>query len=101
MPEQTGHQRPDAPPRPPVGPVMPLAIASIGQEVEFVAVQGGRRLQLRLAEVGFRPGVRFRVLARGRPGPFIICLNDTRMMLGHGMVPRILVRPASTPATGP
>jgi len=101
MSEKMPQDHPDAASRPPAGPVTPLAIAAIGQEVEFVGVQGGRRLQHRLAEMGLRPGARFRVLAKGQPGPFIIYLKDTRMMLGHGMVLRILIRAASAPATGP
>ena len=75
-------------------PPMPLMLASVGQEIELVSIRAGRNLQHRLAEMGFVPGARFRVLTKGRPGPFIISLKDTRLMLGHGMVPRICVRPA-------
>ena len=78
---------------PAAGPPMALALASIGQEVQFVGARGGRHLQHRLAEMGLTPGARFRILARGSPGPFIILLKDTRLMLGHGMVLRVQVRP--------
>jgi len=73
--------------------VMPLALASPGQEVVFVTVQGGRGIQHRLAEMGLIPGARFRVLSRFQPGPLIISLKDCRLVLGRGMVERILVRP--------
>ena len=33
------------------------------------------------------------VLGKGRPGPFIITVKDTRLVLGQGMVHRIFVRP--------
>jgi Fe2+ transport system protein FeoA len=70
-----------------------LAAISPGQEVLLVAYQGGRRFQHRLAEMGLVPGARFRVISRGRPGPFLISLRGARLMLGHGMVDRLLVRP--------
>ena len=74
-------------------PAMPLAAASPGDEVKLVSVEGGHRLLYRLAEMGIRPGVRFRVLSRGRPGPFIIMVGQVRLVLGQGMVHRILVKP--------
>ncbi len=72
---------------------MPLTLASPGQEVVFVSVQGGRGIQHRLAEMGLIPGARFRVLSRFQPGPLIISLKDCRLVLGGGMVGRVLVRP--------
>jgi len=75
-------------------PMMPLAMVNLGQEVILVGVEGGRRFQHRMAEMGLIPGVRFRVLAKGRPGPFIISVKDCRWVLGQGMVRRVLVRPA-------
>ena len=74
-------------------PAMPLAAASPGDEVKLVSVEGGHRLLCRLAEMGIRPGVRLRVLSRGRPGPFIIMVGQVRLVLGQGMVHRILVKP--------
>ncbi len=62
------------------------------QEVILIRVEGGRGLLHRLAEMGIRPGVRFKVLSRGRPGPFIVTHGNTRLVLGRGMVARIFVR---------
>ncbi len=73
---------------------MPLLLASIGQELTLADIHAGRQLRHRLAEMGLTPGVRFRVVAKGQPGPFIISVKDTRLMLGRGMVPRIYVRSA-------
>ena len=72
---------------------MPLALASIGQEVELAAVHGGRKLQHRLAEMGLSPGTRFKIINKGRPGPFIVTVKGTRLLLGRGMAERVLVRP--------
>ncbi len=73
--------------------VMPLTAAQAGQQVLFLRVEGGRQLCHRLAEMGLTPGVRFEVIARGFPGPFVVSLRGTRFMLGRGVVNRIYVRP--------
>ena len=75
-------------------PTMPLSEARIGQDVVLVAVAGGHGLRHRLAEMGLMPGARFRILNCGQPGPVLVLLGDTRLMLGRGMVHRISVRPA-------
>ena len=71
---------------------MPLAAAVVGQRVILSSVTGGRHLLLRLAEMGLRPGARFEVLSKGSPGPFIVLMNDSRLVLGQGMVGRMMVR---------
>jgi len=81
-------------PDPPIalGPLMPLAMARPGETVEMVDVRGGLGLHRRLAEMGLAPGSRFTVETSGRPGPFIIRVMGSRLILGHGMVGRIFVR---------
>jgi len=93
MPDDAGHFAPARNAKRDGRPLMPLAMADPGQEVILVGVEGGRRFQHRMAEMGLIPGVRFRVLAKGRSGPFIISVKDCRWVLGHGMVRRVLVRP--------
>ena len=73
-------------------PVMPLAMSPVGQTVSFVSARGGG-LTHRLAELGLTPGEKMQILNRG-PGPFIVSVRGTRLILGRGMVHRILVRPA-------
>jgi Fe2+ transport system protein FeoA len=72
---------------------MPLAMARPGETVELVDVHGGLGLQRRLAEMGLGPGSRFAVETSGRPGPFVIRVKGSRLILGHGMVTRVFVRP--------
>ena len=72
---------------------MPLAMARPGEMVELVSVRGGMGLHRRLAEMGLGPGSRFTVGTCGRPGPFVIHVKGSRLILGHGMVTRIFVRP--------
>jgi len=70
---------------------MPLMMAPEGQEVTLAEVRGGRAFLLRLAEMGLTPGARFRILKKGRPGPYIIDVKGCRLVLGRGMIHRILV----------
>lgn len=73
-------------------PEMPLAMALVGQTVRFRGARGGRGLSHRLAEMGLTPGETMEVVNRG-PGPFIVSVRGTRLMLGRGMVGRIYVQP--------
>jgi len=70
---------------------MPLSMVAPGQEVELVAVHGGWGIRRRLAEMGFNPGVRLKVIHSGG-GPIIVALRDTRLALGRGMAHKIMVR---------
>ena len=82
-----------ADPGPGAQPLMPLAMVRPGETVELVDVRGGLGLQRRLAEMGLGPGSRFTVETSGRPGPFVIRVKGSRLILGHGMVTRVFVRP--------
>lgn len=73
-------------------PPMPVTLAPVGTHVELAEVRGGRGLVFRLAEMGLTPGVRFTVVSQAKPGPMIINLRGTRLMLGAGMAGRVYVR---------
>ena len=72
-------------------PVMPLQMARQGQDVKLAKIRGGREMQHRLAEMGLTPGVKFKIINQGHPGPFIILLKDTRLVLGRGMTHQIFI----------
>ena len=72
--------------------VMPLTIVSVGQEVCLAEVVGSRELHHRLAEMGLTPGARFSVVNKGNPGPFIVSVKGSKLMLGRGTVHRIMVK---------
>ncbi|MGC9453999.1 MAG: FeoA family protein [Phycisphaerae bacterium] len=74
-------------------PPMPVTLAPVGSQVELAEIRGGKGLVFRLAEMGLTPGVSFTVVSRSRPGPLIINLRGTRLMLGAGMAARVYVRP--------
>ncbi len=72
--------------------VMPLAMVRPGEVVTVVDVRAGWGLQRRLADMGLLPGVQIRVINNQMPGPLIIDLRGSRLVLGHGMAHKILVK---------
>lgn len=74
--------------------LMPLAMVSPGEVVQVVDVRAGWGLQRRLADMGLTPGVIIRVMNSQRPGPIIIDLRGSRLVLGHGVAQKILVKEA-------
>jgi Fe2+ transport system protein FeoA len=72
--------------------MVPLSMVHAGGQVVLCRVDGGHGLLLRLAEMGIRPGARFVVLSKGRPGPYIISFGQARLVIGRGMVHRMFVR---------
>jgi Fe2+ transport system protein FeoA len=70
---------------------VPLAKLGEGHTGAVSAIQGGRNMVLRLAELGIRTGARLTVV-RGK-GPMIVSIKGHRLMIGHGMVNRIFVTP--------
>jgi len=74
------------------GMSMPLSMAAPGQEVELVAVRGGRGIRRRLADMGLNPGVRIKIIHTVGGGPIIISIRDTRLALGRGMAHKIMVQ---------
>lgn len=72
--------------------LMPLAMVSPGEVVQVVDVRAGWGFRRRLADMGLTPGVTIRVLNSQIPGPIIIDLRGSRLVLGYGMAQRILVK---------
>ncbi len=70
---------------------MPLSMVQPGRRVCVLGITAGRGLQARLAAMGLTPGVDLEVMHNGRHGPFIIAVNQTRLILGRGMAHHILV----------
>ena len=51
-----------------------------------------RGLRRRLTDMGLNEGMRLKVLHFHRPGPCIILVGNTRLVLGYGMAHKILVQ---------
>ena len=62
-----------------------------GEAVTLVDVKAGRGLQRRLADMGLTPGTQIRVINSQMPGPVIIDIRGSRLVLGHGVAQKILV----------
>lgn len=70
---------------------MPLTKLGEGRTGIVRGVEGGRGFVQRLAEMGISSGSELRVI-RGR-GPMIVDVKGHRLVIGHGMVGRIMVEP--------
>ena len=62
-----------------------------GKRVRLVGIDGGRRLQARLAQMGLIPGVEIDVINNTFHGPFIVGVKGSRVVLGRGMALKITV----------
>ncbi len=62
-----------------------------GKRVRVMAVDAGRKLQAHLAAMGLVPGVELEVINTGTRGPCIVSIGGRRLILGHGMVHKIIV----------
>lgn len=69
-----------------------LTTIAPGKEVIFVSIEGRYGLRRRLNDMGLKEGMKFKIMHAGRPGPCIIRVGDTRLVLGHGMAHKIMVR---------
>ena len=71
--------------------VIPLSTIKSGQKVKLARVEAGRGLNSRLAAMGLLPNVEITVVSNGHPGPFVVSVKGSRMMLGRGMADKIMV----------
>ena len=71
----------------------PLSLVPPGEEVIVVAIYGGRGLRARLTDMGLKEGLKLKVLHSSGPGPCIVLVGDTRLILGYGMAQKIFVQP--------
>lgn len=75
--------------------MMPLSMATPGQDVCLVEIRGGMRLRQRLADLGLNLGMTVRVMNGAHHGPLIVAVKDSRLAIGRGMAHKIIVRPTS------
>jgi len=62
-----------------------------GETVKLAGIDAGRGLKGRLTAMGLIPNVEITVLTNDHPGPFMISVKDSKMMLGRGMAHKIMV----------
>jgi ferrous iron transport protein A len=71
--------------------VKPLSNVQAGETVKLASIEAGRDLHSRLASMGLVPNVEITVVSNSRPGPFVISVKNSKMMLGRGMAHKIMV----------
>ena len=71
--------------------VMPLIMASPGEQVRIVGFQGHRGMERRLTSMGLKRGAEVEVIKSSGPGPLIVASRETRIALGAAMARKILV----------
>jgi len=72
--------------------IFPLNLVIPNREVTLVSISGGRNLRARLTDMGLKEGLKFKVLHSHKPGPCVIRIGNTRLVLGHGMAQKMMVR---------
>ncbi len=68
-----------------------LAAVKPGQTVRLVRIDASQRLMARLAAMGMLPHVEITVVRNGHPGPCVIRVRDSKVVLGRGMADKIEV----------
>jgi Fe2+ transport system protein FeoA len=66
-------------------------MASEGETVEIVVLNGGRTFHDRMSGMGLGPGARLEVLQNGGGGRMVVARQGTRLFLGGGMAQKVLV----------
>lgn len=69
----------------------PLSMVKAGETVKLARIDAGHSLNSRLASMGLLPNVEITVVSNTHPGPFVISVKDSRMMLGRGMAQKVMV----------
>ena len=71
--------------------IRPLSNVQSGETVKLASIEAGRGLHSRLASMGLVPNVEITVVSNSQPGPFVISVKNSKMMLGRGMAHKIMV----------
>ena len=69
----------------------PLSTIQSGKTVKLLSIEAGRGLNSRLTAMGLLPNVEITVVNNGHPGPFVVSVRGSKMMLGRGMADKIMV----------
>jgi Fe2+ transport system protein FeoA len=69
----------------------PLSAVQAGNTVKLAGVEAGRGLNSRLASMGLVANVEITVVSNSHPGPFVISVKGSKMMLGRAVAHKIMV----------
>lgn len=71
--------------------VKPLSTIRSGEKVKLAGIEAGRGLNSRLMAMGLVPNVEITVVSNNHPGPFVIMVKNSKVVLGRGMAHKIMV----------
>jgi ferrous iron transport protein A len=71
---------------------IPLSMLPEGSEAVIVGFQGGPGMVQKLADMGFVPGTRIKVVKNQRNGPMMVWVRGVTLGIGRGVATRIIVR---------
>ena len=69
----------------------PLSTVAAGETVKIAKIDAGRGLNSRLAAMGLFPNTQVTVVNNAHPGPFVVTVKGSKIMLGRGMAHKIMV----------
>ncbi|MHC4639537.1 MAG: FeoA family protein [Planctomycetota bacterium] len=68
-----------------------LSKVKAGEKVRIVDVEAGGGFRSKLIAMGLLPNSEITVVSNGHPGPFVISVKNSKVMLGRGMAEKITV----------
>ena len=77
----------------PARQAVPLSALRSGQSAQVMSIEGGVGFRRRMTDMGIIPGKRVTMAQGWGRGPRVVVVDDTRVMLGHGMLQKIQVFP--------
>jgi ferrous iron transport protein A len=72
-------------------PLRPLSVVKAGEKVKVATIRAGHGLNSRLASMGILPNMEITVISNGHPGPFVVAVKNSKMVMGRGMADKIMV----------
>ena len=70
---------------------MSLAMASVNDNLKIVQVWHGGKFKKKLSEMGIYKDSQIRVIKNDIPGPLIVDVKGSRLILGRGQAQKIMV----------
>jgi ferrous iron transport protein A len=71
----------------------PLAHLAAGERAKILRIEGGYGIRKKLTDMGIMPGKEILVHHGSGMGPRVVVVEETKVMLGRGVLHRIIVRP--------
>ncbi|MCG8514404.1 MAG: ferrous iron transport protein A [Halanaerobiales bacterium] len=63
-----------------------------GEKGIVTSLKGGKDFRNKMLALGLVPGKEFEILKGNKNGPFVLKIDETRLMLGCGMAEKIMIK---------